>query len=879
MTESVHPFPNQGATVRAVAPGLLILAASATGGAVYVIAVSHIAPHPVAQSILTALVCFTFVGTGVAAIRQQPYARFGMLLAAVGFVSLISVLHEANGAGLYTVGVLASNVVFAVLVHALLAFPSGRLRSRGARLLTVAAYANVLVLQAVAVLFDPLTRYHSAHPRNVVLVASHSGLATALEEVEAGIASAIAVAVVVVLTRRVRAATPAARRQLVPVLYCGETALLLFSVGLVLAPLSSNAGLVGFSLGVIAALALPGAFLLTLVQGRLSRAAVGELLLELHGPGPPADLEDAIRRALGDPSLRLGRLTASGSYVDCDGGILEPPRPGGVQVSLPILHQGEPVGALLHDRSLRLRRDLLDAVTAAAGFALANERALHAAELAEKRHRALLEAMPDVMMRVARDGTYLDVRSEDLSQLLHPPEELIGRNVRDVLPPDLADDVVEWIDLTLAEGGVKAFEYAIEIGGERRWKESRMIPSGPDEAVTVVRDFTEQRRAEKGQRRLAAEQAALRRVATLVAANAQPDRVFQSVTEEVCRLLGLRTAVLARFESASTATIVGKHGGLPGRYEVGYVAPLVPGATREVLRKEAPIRVDYADLSGESLQEFLDLGYRGEIGVPITVAGATWGALVVVLQDDEIIPPAAEHRLRGFAELVGMAVASADARNEVSASRRRIVEASDTERKRLERNLHDGAQQRLVAFALGLRVAQSKLRKSPDEAERLLGQLAEELSAAIVELRELAQGIHPAVLTERGLEPAVEVLAARAPISVDLDIDLPERLPEPVETAAYYAVSEALANVAKHARASTARVTLAWADDVLVVEVADDGAGGADVELGTGLRGLSDRVEALGGQLWVESSRGNGTLVRGELPVPSGNLAAFARDR
>jgi signal transduction histidine kinase len=125
----------------------------------------------------------------------------------------------------------------------------------------------------------------------------------------------------------------------------------------------------------------------------------------------------------------------------------------------------------------------------------------------------------------------------------------------------------------------------------------------------------------------------------------------------------------------------------------------------------------------------------------------------------------------------------------------------------------------------------------------------------------------------------VEVLAARAPLSVELDIDLPERLPEPVETAAYYAVSEALANVAKHARAQTARVTVAWTDDVLVVEVADDGHGGADVELGTGLRGLCDRVEALGGQLWIESAPGNGTLVRGELPVPLGNLAAFARER
>jgi PAS domain S-box-containing protein len=860
-----------------VAPGLLIVAVSATGGAVYVIAVSKIAPHPVAQSIVTALVCFTFVGTGVAAIRLRPYARFGLLLAAVGFASLISVLHEANGPFLYTLGVIGSNVVFAVLVHALLAFPSGHLRSRTARALVIAAYADMLVLQSAAVLFDPLTRYHSAHPRNLVLVTSHSGLATALEEVEAAIAAVIAVAVVVVLTRRVRAATAAARRQLVPVLYCGETALLLFSVGLVLTPLSSGAGLVGFSLGVIAALALPGAFIVTLVQGRLSRAAVGELLLELREPGPAADLEDALRRALGDPSLRLGRLTATGDYIDCEGTPLGSPRPGDVQVAMPILHQGEPVGTLLHDRSLRLRRESLDAVTAAAGFALANERALHAAALMEKRHRALIDAIPDVMMRVARDGTYLDVRSEDLSQLLQAPEEMIGRNIRDVLPPQLAADVVGWIDRTLAEGGVRAFEYEIEIRGEHRWKESRMMRSGPDEAVTIVRDVTEQRRAEKGQRRLAAEQAALRRVATLVAGNAHPEQVFQSVTEEVCRLLGLRTAVLARFDSATTATIVGKYGGLPPRYELGYVAELVPGATLEVLRTSAPVRVDYTTLSGKTLEELLELGYRGEVGVPITVAGATWGALVVVLQEDESIPPATEHRLHAFAELVGLAVASADARNELAASRGRIVEASDTERRRLERNLHDGAQQRLVALSVGLRLVQSRLHKAPGEAKDLLDRLAEELAATISELREIAQGIHPAVLTERGLEAALDVLAARTPLAVELDVDVPRRLPEPIETAAYYTVSEAVSNIVKHAAATSAVVRVVSADATLVVEVADDGVGGADAGRGSGLRGLRDRIEALGGELAVESSPERGTVVSADLPVHSRHLEVVER--
>jgi PAS domain S-box-containing protein len=860
---------------------LLVLAAiAATGAAVYTIAVSRIAPHPAAQSLLTAIVCLTFVGTGVAALRLRPYARFGLLLAAVGFASLISVLHEANNAGAYTVGVLASNLVFAVLVHALLAFPSGRLKARSARALVVAAYVDVVVLQAVAVLFDPLTRYHSAHPRNIALVSSHSGLATGLEEAEAVVACVLAIAVVIVFARRVRAATTAARRQLVPVLYCGELALLLFAFGLILTPLSSDAGLVGFGLGLVAALALPGAFLATLVQGRLSRASVGELLLELRGPGRPADLEEALQRALGDPSLRLGRLGPhDDEWVDAAGEPLRSPRPGDVQVVTPILHHGEAIGALLHDRSLRLRNDQLEAVSAAAGFALANERALRAAELMEKRHRALIDAIPDAMVRVARDGTYLDVRADDVSLLLLPPEELIGRNVRDVLPPQLADEVMACLERTLTEGGVSSFEYEIEIDGEVHLNESRMMRSGPDEAVTIMRDFTEQRRVEAAERRLAAEQAALRRVATLVASNAPPEQVFQNVTEEVCDLLGFRTAVLARFDSLTTATILGKYGGLPERYAPGYVAPLVPGATLEVFRTGAPIHVEYTSLSGETLHELLELGYRGEVGVPITVAGATWGALVVVLQEDERIPPETQHRLRAFAELVGLAVASADARNELSASRRRIVEASDTERKRLERNLHDGAQQRLVALALGLRVAKSKLRSAPDEAESLLGQFTEELSAAIAELRELAQGIHPAVLTERGLEAAVEVLAARAPLPVEVDVDLPERLPEPVETAAYYTVSEALANVVKHAQAVTARVSIAWLEDVLVVEVSDDGEGGADVTGGTGLRGLCDRIEALGGQLLIESAPEIGTLVRGELPVQSPALATAPAER
>ena len=291
----------------------------------------------------------------------------------------------------------------------------------------------------------------------------------------------------------------------------------------------------------------------------------------------------------------------------------------------------------------------------------------------------------------------------------------------------------------------------------------------------------------------------------------------------------------------------------------------------------AAARSDYFSLKGPGAAELRALGFRGSLGVPITVAGATWGALVVALRDDEPMPVETEHRLQGFAELVGLAVASADARDELAASRLRIVEASDTERRRLERNLHDGAQQRLVAVSVGLRLAQAKLRVSQDQAAEVLETLSEEIGEALTELRELAQGIHPAVLTERGLGPALEVLAARAPLEVELGVDLSERLPEPVETAAYYTVSEALANVAKHADACSAAVRVAAGGDQIVVEVADDGAGGADADRGSGLRGLRDRVETLDGELVVDSPPGRGTVVRAALPVRSASFATLAR--
>ena len=255
------------------------------------------------------------------------------------------------------------------------------------------------------------------------------------------------------------------------------------------------------------------------------------------------------------------------------------------------------------------------------------------------------------------------------------------------------------------------------------------------------------------------------------------------------------------------------------------------------------------------------------VAAPIVVSGRLWGATSISIGGPERFPPDAEERLEKFTRLVAVALANAEASEELNASRARIVQAGDAERRRLERNLHDGAQQRLVTLALGLRLAQSRLPDDPAGAAELLARSSDELALSLEELRELARGIHPAILTDRGLTPALQALAGRATVPVEVNGLPSERLPEPIEAAAFYVVSESLANVAKYAEARRARIDLTRDDGLLVVEVSDDGVGGADAGKGSGLRGLSDRVEALGGRLRVSSEHGLGTTVRAELPM------------
>jgi signal transduction histidine kinase len=257
------------------------------------------------------------------------------------------------------------------------------------------------------------------------------------------------------------------------------------------------------------------------------------------------------------------------------------------------------------------------------------------------------------------------------------------------------------------------------------------------------------------------------------------------------------------------------------------------------------------------------------VAAPVIVEATLWGALTANGPGDGTFPPGAEVLLRSFASLLAQAIANSEAREALRASRARLVEAGDSERRKLERNLHDGAQQRLVAVSISLRLALAKLPGATDEARSLLASAADELTYALDELRELARGIHPAILTDRGLAPAIQSLADRGTIPIQADVQVEERLAAPVEAAAYFLAAEVLTNVVRYAGATRADIRVSMTEDVLTIEISDNGAGGADPSAGSGLRGMTDRLAALDGTLTVDSPLGAGTRVRGVIPCGS----------
>jgi signal transduction histidine kinase len=367
--------------------------------------------------------------------------------------------------------------------------------------------------------------------------------------------------------------------------------------------------------------------------------------------------------------------------------------------------------------------------------------------------------------------------------------------------------------------------------------------------------------------RLAEEQAALRRVATLVAEGASPAAVFDAVAAEMERLLDADHVTLGRYEPGAEVTTVAHRGPAPQRVPPGTRASHEGESVTAIVRRtERPARMEsWEGAQGAIAERARSLGVRASVGAPIVVDRRVWGVIIASWRAEELPPADTEQRMAHFAELLETAIANADSRDQLTASRVRLLTEGDEARRRVVRDLHDGAQQRLVHAILTLKLAERALGEQDGDVESLIGEALEQVEHGNAELRELAHGILPPVLTRGGLRAGVNSLATRLALPVEVDIPA-ERFPEEIEASAYFIVAGALTNVVKHAQAERAEVRVSVPDGILHVEVRDDGIGGADAE-GGGLIGLRDRATALGGWLDVESPASGGTLLSAALPL------------
>ena len=657
--------------------------------------------HPALATALGLFVSWSFIFAGLIGWSRRPQNRTGMLMVAVGFGGLIGSLGEANYSLPFTLGALFGSIFIAAFLHLLLAYPSGELLSRRARVLVVAGYVTAFLAPLLDSLFPARqTCKPNACPDNLLLV-SHDHAAHVAGTVSWTVASVLLFAAAfMLLVGRWRTATPALRRILRPVYLAGGLSVLLLAIGFIITPFSGVANTVVVVALIVTFTAVPFLFLAGLLGTTIARSAgIGAIFTAVPERASPGEVQEGLRQALRDETAAVAYwYEEGGHYVDVEGQHVELPPDTRDRVVTRLDYADSPVAAIVHDAALLEEPELLGAITNAARIALERDKLLVEVKARAARYRALLQAIPDLMFRITREGRYLSYNAPNPDDLLEP--EVVGRTLWDRLPHDLADRVLEAGRSAVDRGTPSVIEYALDFADGTRHYEGRFAASGDDEFLMIVREITDRKQQQQ----------------------------------------------------------------------------------------------------------------------------------------------------------------------ELEASRQRIVAAGDEARRRLERNLHDGAQQRLVSLSLSLRLVQSQLRKSPDTAEEILDASRVELGQALEELRELARGIHPAVLTDRGLEAALDALAARAPLPVEIDGPGGD-LPPSVEAAVYYVVSEALANVTKYAQASSVRVTVGRSNGSALVEVADDGVGGADPLRGSGLRGLADRVASLSGKLAIHSPPGAGTRVRAEIPL------------
>jgi signal transduction histidine kinase len=346
--------------------------------------------------------------------------------------------------------------------------------------------------------------------------------------------------------------------------------------------------------------------------------------------------------------------------------------------------------------------------------------------------------------------------------------------------------------------------------------------------------------------------------------------VFAAVADEMAPLLGADESAIVRFEADATATFVAGVGQWVDELGIGVRTDLDDSmAVTSVFRTGRSARADrheYNRAPGALMEYLRRKRYRSIAASPILVEGRRWGAMVVATGSAPL-PPDTEERLEHVTELVGIVIANAEGRAELTASRARVVAAADEARRRIQRDLHDGAQQRLVTTVMALKLARQALGDETGPAVDLLDQALENAEGANGELRELAHGILPAALSSGGLRGAIDALVPRFYLPVSVEVT-DERLPAALEAAAYFIVAEALTNTVRHANAEKAEIVARADSGVLRLEIRDDGVGGADSEGSSGLVGLRDRAAALDGELWIESPPGEGTVITATLPIP-----------
>ncbi|HEU0247005.1 MAG TPA: PAS domain S-box protein [Gaiellaceae bacterium] len=903
-----------------------------------------------------------FVVSGLIALIRRPENRTGVFLAATGYVWFLGALSTSSNDWVFTVGFVLGNVVWVPFSALVLAYPTGRLETRLERAIPLAVGIMLIVPAVVAALLDPRPAQNcSTCAESAIAIADVPGAGSALDAVTTISGLALIALVITILGRRWRRASPALRRLLRPVIGAGIATLLAVALVVIAEQVSSSVADVLQVLFFAAFAAVPIAFLFGILRTKLARSSVSELVVALDRGVP---LRDALAEALGDPSLDIvyrldwRRGLGGPGWVDAQGYAVADPDSDATHSVRFVERNGERVAAVLYDPALDAEREFVDAVTAAAGMTLQNER-LQAELRAEVNFmNTVTNTAPSLLVNVGTDGrirninvaalraTGLDdeetARGQHFWNVFIDPDEREEMKARfHAAAPDFAPDEYENL-FTNATGEDLVIYWRSAPVHDERGQVVSIVAGGLDITERTRRE--EEVRAGEERFRAVIESAPVAIVEIgpdeeVKLWNRAAERIFGWSAEEVLgrppvwvpddrqeefRALSAREAEGGTYTGFET---VRKHrdgrlldveiAAAPIRDSAGTVAGAMAVLSDITHRKR---QEDELRAGEERLQAAIrgapvaivevDLGNRVRLWNPAAERIFGWAADEVIGSVVPVVPPEREGEFRSLLERVrkgeaytgfetvrmrrdgtriDVEISAAPIRDatgtvvshmalfsditdrkrheqDLRASRARLVVAADEARQELERNLHDGAQQRLVALSVSLRLAESKLGADTAAASSILLSAREELAQALSELRELARGIHPAVLTDRGLGPAVEGLVARTPMPVEVDV-CSGRLPPAVEAASYYVVAEALTNVAKYSNATGASVEVTREDGRVVIQVTDDGTGGADPARGSGLRGLADRVAALDGVLSVESTVGQGTRVRAEIPV------------